>query len=136
MEKIFVAFSHTPTDSQIAGVGGKIVTLQEVAPELHVTIGKIPAMATLGQVKKLAQLVVIQAIESGASHFYIAGQPTLVMWANLYASARVLLFYDNAAKTWPEAFGTLSEIQADHNWLPFIGDPAIIVRAAAIPMVC
>ena len=103
--KLFVAFSHTLTQSQIDGfvaqygvpnttndlyeagaLLGEISTLKEVAPELQAQMSQIPATATLSDIQQLAKAIVAEAVKVGATHFYCVGEPTLSMWANLYAS--------------------------------------------------
>lgn len=88
---LFVAMSHTLTQSQIDGFTAQydvatIVTLKEVAPELQAQMSQIPATSTLGEIQSLAKAIVAEAIKAGATHFYCVGEPTLTMWANLYAS--------------------------------------------------
>ena len=106
---LFVAFSHSLTASQIegfkmqygtpyyqegCGAGGeepsafdaKIVNLAEVAPELQKQMSAIPATATLGDIQELAKAIVAEAVKVGATHFFCTGEPTLTMWANLYAN--------------------------------------------------
>jgi hypothetical protein len=107
---LFVACSHTLTDSQYRGfihqfgsewaeydedgvvINGtyehncKFVTLNAVAPELQKQMSNIPATATLGEIQELAKAIVVEAVKYGATHFFCTGEPTLTMWANIYAS--------------------------------------------------
>ena len=88
---LFVAFSHSLTPSQFEGFKaqygeGKIVTLAEVAPELQKQMSNIPATASLVEIQELAKAIVAEAVKAGATHFFCTGEPTLTMWANLYAS--------------------------------------------------
>lgn len=90
MPILFVAFSHTLTQSQIDGFfaqygEGKIVTLREVAPELQAQMSQIPATASISDIQELAKAIVAEAVKAGATHFFMVGEPTLTMWANLYA---------------------------------------------------
>lgn len=106
---LFVAFSHTLTEKQVEDfklnygkfVGDlnypneqfdsrayeiEIVTLKEVDPLLQNQVSNVPADSDLSYIKELAKAVVAEAIKVKATHFYVAGEPTLVMWCNLYAS--------------------------------------------------
>jgi hypothetical protein len=138
--KLFVAFSHTLTQSQIDGfisqygvpnttndlyeagaLLGKIATLKEgsntnpvgywyydwnkwyetkdsvfiatnkivLQSKLQAQMSQIPATATLTEIQSLAKAIVAEAVKAGATHFYCVGEPTLTMWANLYASQTV-----------------------------------------------
>ncbi len=118
MKKLFVAFSHTLTDSQIEDFFkmvcnepfstfrvnnsdnwvaingdmkeiGEIVSLSSVSAELQARMSAIPASATLSEIKELAKSIVAEAVKAGATHFYCAGEPALAMWANLYASGKL-----------------------------------------------
>ena len=101
---LFVAFSHTLTQSQIDGFKNQygvinsdndlftpgemlanIITLKDVAPELQAQMSQIPATATLLEIQELAKAIVAEAVKAGATHFFITGEPTLTMWTNLYA---------------------------------------------------
>lgn len=105
---LFVAFSHQLTPSQIEGFKLQycidptqqhveeyayngiiyldyIVTLGEVAPKLQQQMSAIPATASLAEIQELAKAIVAEAVKAGATHFYCVGEPTLTMWANLYA---------------------------------------------------
>jgi hypothetical protein len=91
---LFVAFSHQLQTAQIEGLKAQygiesdnVVLLSEVNSELAAQCQQIDPSATLEQVKELAAFVVVEAHKVGATHFYCAGEPTLAMWANLYASA-------------------------------------------------
>lgn len=106
---LFVAFSHTLTQSQIDGFNRQygniiyapeylptekiavgydtnIVTLAEVAPKLQKQMSNIPATATLEEIQNLAKAIVAEAVKVGATHFYCVGEPTLFWWANSYAA--------------------------------------------------
>ena len=113
--KLFVALSHTLTPSQIDGFTAQYgvqsslsdedieemglqeayelpykfvttsVTLKEVALELQQRMSNIPATAGLSDIQTLAKAIVAEAVKAGATHFYCVGEPTLTMWANLYA---------------------------------------------------
>ena len=103
--KLFVAFSHQLTQGQIngfkmqygdlldgchaedpQGYDVEIVSLKDSNPELQAAMSAIPATAALKQVQTLAKKIVTEAIWIGATHFFCTGEPTLTMWANLYAS--------------------------------------------------
>jgi len=92
-KKLFVAFSHVLTESQVEGFNSQfgkdhedsIVTLKEVDPELQAQMSAISATATLEEIQLLALRIVSEAIMEEATHFYCTGEPTLTMWANLYA---------------------------------------------------
>lgn len=115
VKKIFVVFSHTLTQDQIEDfklnygefVGdlnypneqfdsrayeAEIVTLKEVDPLLQNQVSNIDPNANLYAIQNLAASIVVEAVKAEATHFYIAGEPTLVMWANLYAKG--LASYD------------------------------------------
>ena len=90
---LFVASSQDLTFPQIKGLEAQfgemeIVTLGEVSPELQKSMN-IPEKATLIEIQELAKLIVVEALKVGATHFYLTGEPTLTMWANLYASQEV-----------------------------------------------
>ncbi len=97
---LFVAFSHTLTPSQIEGFKTQfasdeeatIVTLAEVAPELQAQMSQIPATASLVEIQELAKAIVAEAVKCGATHFFCTGEPTLTMWANIYASSEFEYF--------------------------------------------
>lgn len=85
---------HYPTASDYHmardfGFDANIVTLGSVAPGLQAQMSQISANATLAEIKDLAKAIVAEAIKSGATHFYCTGDPTLTIWANLYAAGRV-----------------------------------------------
>jgi len=70
-----------------------IVTLNEVEPELQQKMKNIPANATLVEIQELAKAIVAEAVKAGASHFFCTGEPTLTLWANLYAGNHCFLKY-------------------------------------------
>ena len=82
---LYVAFSHKLTEEQTKG-WEKVVSLSETNPELQAKMSNIPASATLEEIQSLAAAIVKEAIAAGATHFYCSGEPTLMLWANLYAS--------------------------------------------------
>jgi len=112
---LFVAFSHSLTPQQIEGfkqqygtpisfsdkeveylgmtqeyelpykMEAHIVTLKEVNPELQNRMSNIPANASLLEIQEMAKEIVVEAVKAGATHFFCTGEPTLTMWANLYA---------------------------------------------------
>lgn len=43
----------------------------------------------LSEIKSLAKAIVAEAVLADATHFYCVGEPTLTMWANLYAGGVV-----------------------------------------------
>jgi len=89
---LFVAFSHVLTQSQTDGFKaqystdneGSIVTLKEVAPELQAQMSNIPATESLIHIQVLAMSILTEATKVGATHLYCTGEPTLMMWTNLY----------------------------------------------------
>ena len=90
MNKLFVVMSHTLTQAQkddfVASYGAtKFITLQEVSPELSKNCQQVDPSASLADIQKIAEKVVKCAADNNATHFYFAGEPTLAMWANLYA---------------------------------------------------
>jgi hypothetical protein len=86
MKKVlFVAFSHSLTEAQ-AAAWDQIITLKEVNPELQKTFSSVPATATLEEVQDLAAAIVKAAIMAESTHFFCAGEPSVTLWANLYAS--------------------------------------------------
>jgi hypothetical protein len=87
---LFVAFSHQLTESQREG-WDKIVTLENINPELHNYMTRVPANNTLEEVQSLAAYIVREAIKSDCNYFYMTGEPTLTIWANLYASQGLTL---------------------------------------------
>lgn len=83
---LYVAFSHTLTQDQISDAKESlgiesIITLSEDKEYLHKKMVAIPAQLPTWQVRVLAEDIVWRAIEAGASHFYIAGEPTLCYYA-------------------------------------------------------
>ena len=115
---LFVAFSHNLTQSQIDGFKSQygvptsfsdkevedldmteeselpykmeahIITLKEVNPELQNRISNISATATLVEIQEMAKEIVVEAVKAGATHFFMTGEATLTMWANLYAGGK------------------------------------------------
>jgi len=87
---LFVAFSHSLTEDQVSdaklslGVE-KVVTLQEVDPVLQKEFSQVPAQASTEDIFYLAAKVVDRAIKAGASHFYVAGEPGVVVRASILA---------------------------------------------------
>lgn len=66
----------------------EIVSLSAVAPELQAQMSQIPATATLSEIQELAKAIVVEAVKAGATHFFCTGEPTLTLWANLYAGSQ------------------------------------------------
>ena len=90
---MFVAFSHNLTDEQIqdakASLGvTQIVTLKEVNPELQVQFSQVPADGNPSDIRNLAKSVVKEAWKVKADFFFCTGEPSVMMWANLYASEK------------------------------------------------
>jgi len=90
---LFVAFSHSLTEGQIADAKAslgieKIILLKEVAPELQIKMSQIPATATISQIKDLAIAVVDVAAYHEATHFYVAGEPAFTMHSALEAASK------------------------------------------------
>ena len=83
--------SHTLTQAQkddfVASYGAtKFITLQEVNPELSKNCQQVAPSAAIVDIKELADKVVKCAADYNATHFYCTGEPTLAMWANIYAN--------------------------------------------------
>jgi hypothetical protein len=89
MKKLFVALSHTLTQSQIDGFDGEIVTLQSVNPALSKLTAQVPPKADLEFIKNLAAQVVEEAAKVNATHFCCQGEPTLQIWTNILASGLI-----------------------------------------------
>jgi len=90
MNKLFIVMSHTITQAQkddfISKYGEtSFVTLQDINPELSKRCQQVDPANSLDQVMDLAKEVVKCASDNGATHFYCVGEPTLTMWANIYA---------------------------------------------------
>lgn len=95
MKKLFVAFSHTLTESQIADAKkslsvDSIVTLAEVSPDLQAEFSQVPARATKLEIISLAASVVSEAQLAGATHIYVAGEQSVVIHASIIAHERGL----------------------------------------------
>jgi hypothetical protein len=90
MTTLFVAFSHTLTESQISdakaslGVDG-IITLSETDSDLQKKFSQVPAQATTKEIVELAQSIVGLAQKAGAKFFYVAGEPSLVIHSSILA---------------------------------------------------
>ena len=89
-KKLFVAFSHTLTQAQIedakASLGvSSIVTLAEVAPAMQAMFSQVSAYATTQDIIELAREIVSIALDSGATHFYVAGEPSLALHCSMIA---------------------------------------------------
>ena len=90
MNILFVVMSHILTQAQKDDFTNKygetsFVTLQEVNPELSKQCQQVDPSASLVDILKLAGEVVECAADNNATHFYCVGEPTLTMWANIYA---------------------------------------------------
>lgn len=83
MKNVFVCLSHTLTNDQVADLQADSIVL--VSSELKNKTSQIPATATLQEIQALAAEVVAEAVKAGATHFVCQGEPTLAMWANLFA---------------------------------------------------
>lgn len=87
---LFVAFSHTLTKAQIedaqASLGVcSIVTLAEVAPAMQALFSQVSAYATTQEIIELAREIVSLALDCGATHFYVAGEPSLALHCSMIA---------------------------------------------------
>ena len=83
--------SHTITQAQKEDFTNKygetsFITLQEVNPELSKQCQQVDPSATTADIKELAGEVAECAADNNATHFYCVGEPTLAMWANIYAN--------------------------------------------------
>lgn len=115
-KKLFVAFSHTLTKEQITdaisslGVE-EIVTLKAVTPELQKKFSQVPADASTLEIISLASAVVSEAQIAGATHIYVAGEPSIVVHASLIARDRgikvVQSTTERISKEVPQADGTV-----------------------------
>lgn len=81
MKKLFVCFSHRLTQDQIDDFGGDIVVLKDINDELAAQSSQVPPELEEKDIKRLAADVVDAASKEDATHFYIAGEPTLVFHA-------------------------------------------------------
>lgn len=91
----------------------EIVYLHDVDDELSETCKSISPITTGDEVKAIAEAVVAEAREVGCDHFYIAGEPSLVMYANQEAG-RILDFQFNKGVLMGQ-YGSLNE--DDLNYL-------------------
>jgi hypothetical protein len=71
---------YCSSSKEIAGQHGGVYTTK-----LQFQASNVPASWSSEQVKELAKAIVAEAAKANATHFYIAGEPTLVMFANLNA---------------------------------------------------
>ena len=93
---LFVAFSHTLTEGQIsdakASLGvSSIVTLAEVAPGIQAQFSQVSAYATTQDIIELAREIVSIALDAGATHFYVAGEPSLALHCSMIAHSCELI---------------------------------------------
>jgi hypothetical protein len=91
---MFVAFSHTLTEAQIEDAKKslyvtEIVYLKDVRPELQAKFSNVNSKSSKQEIKDLAQTIVEYAIASNAKVFFCTGEPSVTMWANLYAGGYV-----------------------------------------------
>jgi hypothetical protein len=87
---LFVAFSHALTVGQIedakASLGiDRIIMLGEVEPTLQKEFSQVPAQATTDDIVLLASSVIGTALHHGATHLYVAGEPSVVIHASIMA---------------------------------------------------
>jgi hypothetical protein len=87
---LFVAFSHTLTKAQIedakASLGiSSIVTLAEVFAPLQAQFSQVSPYASTGDIIELAREIVSIALDCGATHFYVAGEPSLALHCSVIA---------------------------------------------------
>lgn len=93
---LFVAFSHTLTEGQVSdaksylGVSS-IVTLAEVAPGIQAQFSQVSAYATTQDIIELAREIVSIALDSDATHFYVAGEPSLALHCSMIAHSCELI---------------------------------------------
>jgi len=107
---VYVCMSHTLTDLQVADLHARFgvlvsfchdgetdtaleekqVSIVLASPALKAKTSAISGLATLAEVQELAKEMVAEAIEAGASYFVCMGEPTLAMWANIYAGGEAL----------------------------------------------
>lgn len=86
MKNLFVCMSHTLTPDQ--EIGWDIVSV--VSADLKKLTSQVSPDATLLEIKELAEKVVAEAIEAKATHILVAGEPTLMLHANLLAHKKGL----------------------------------------------
>jgi len=89
---LFVAFSHTLTAAQIQDASvslgiSKIVTLKDVDEELQSEFSQVPARASRKEIIRLARKIVQQAEVCGATHLFVAGEPSLFLHTCLAAQS-------------------------------------------------
>lgn len=88
MKTVFVVLSHTLTPDQIADLGdARIILLSDVNANLAAQCKAVKATDSLREVQQLAARVVAEAVKAEATHFCCLGEPCLLLWANLIASA-------------------------------------------------
>jgi hypothetical protein len=91
---LFVAMSHVLTEEQKKAAGVelgvyKIVTLEEVNPQLQEQLKAVPASWDISQIKELSLSIVYAAHAEMATHFYMVGEPALTYWCNYYAQRQL-----------------------------------------------
>lgn len=157
-KKLFVALGHNLSDAEVASFNGEIVSLSDGSssnpfgywaaswatgemvdalgrdgalwqPVLGAQMGEFPS--ELRGIKDLARRIVIEAVVAGATHFYISGEPTLCMWANLYAAGRVPVQYNSRGASAGADMGELmchGFIGANGNWPGQLDGRLICIR--------
>jgi len=81
MKKLFVCFSHSLTQPQKDDFDGEIVVLKDIDADLANKASNVPPEWSEAEIVELAENIVDAAIRENATHFYIAGEPTLVYHA-------------------------------------------------------
>ena len=86
--KMFVAMSHSLSASQMedAKLSLGVTEFVILNPELQAKFSKISPTASLVEIQGLAKMLVDTANESKCAIFFCTGEPTLTLWANIYAS--------------------------------------------------
>jgi hypothetical protein len=80
-----------------------------VSAELKKLTSQPPATYSLAEVQEVAKAIVAEAVVAGASYFVCMGEPTLAMWANLYAGGARLPIIGGCecGRTNPSCWGDL-----------------------------
>jgi hypothetical protein len=75
----------THEDGTQEQVTARRVNIVLVSPELKKLTSQLPANYSLAEVQEVAKAIVAEAVACNATYFVCMGEPTLAMWANLYA---------------------------------------------------
>ncbi len=103
-KNLFVCMSHKLTAEQRDGWGNIV----EVSDDLKKQTSQISPEATLPEIKKLASNIVAEAINAKATHILVAGEPTLMLHANLIAHQKGIICVQSTTRR-----DTVEAIQPD-----------------------